>query len=97
MGIEKLNTFLVNLETVLGDIDKEKISIRSYRSGELAHIANRHSALYRLECDLGDIFESYLIQGVARFLDESAGKRTDLGHRLLGYRSGIHRYCRNGA
>jgi len=74
MGIEKLNTFLVNLETVLRDIDKEKISIRPYRSGELAHIANRHSALYRLECDLGDIFESYLIQGMARFLDESAGK-----------------------
>jgi len=73
-GMEKLNFSLVNLETVLGDIDKEKICIRPYRSGELGHIANRHSALYRLEYDLGDIFEFYLIQGMARFLDESAGK-----------------------
>ena len=96
-GIEKINSSIATLETVLGNAEKEAATIRPYRAGELGYIAYRHSVLYRLEYDLGDIFEFYLIQGMARFLDESAGKRTDLGHRLLGYRSGIHRYCRNGA
>lgn len=73
-GLEKINSSIAALEAVLGKAEKEAVTIRPYRSGELGYIAYRHSVLYRLEYDLGDIFEFYLIQGMSRFLDEGGGK-----------------------
>ncbi len=73
-SIEKITSAFAEIQAVRGYVDRKKLKIRTYRSGELGYIAWRHSVIYRQEYDLGDIFEFYLIQGMYQYLNECEGR-----------------------
>ncbi len=65
---EETISALAAISSHKGLIDPGDILIRPYRSGELGIVSQRHCALYRAEYGFDDTFESYLIDGMSRFL-----------------------------
>jgi len=55
-------------------VEPGDLVIRSYRSGELGVVSNRHCVLYREEYGFDHTFENYLLDGMSRFLWECGGK-----------------------
>lgn len=53
---------------------REDLVIRPYRAGELGIISRRHCVLYNEEYGFDGTFENYLLEGLSRFLWDSAGK-----------------------
>jgi len=53
---------------------REDLSIRPYRPGELGIVSRRHCVLYNEEYGFDGTFENYLLEGLSRFLWDSAGK-----------------------
>jgi len=53
---------------------REDLVIRPYRAGELGIVSRRHCVLYNEEYGFDGTFENYLLEGLSRFLWDSAGK-----------------------
>lgn len=53
---------------------REDLLIRPYRPGELGIVSRRHCVLYNEEYGFDGTFENYLLEGLSRFLWDSAGR-----------------------
>jgi len=66
----------------------DDLVIRPYQTGELGIISYRHCVLYREEYGFDQTFESYLLEGMSRFLWDCGGKGqvwvVDYWGRIMG-------------
>ncbi|WP_286951482.1 MULTISPECIES: GNAT family N-acetyltransferase [Aminobacterium] len=65
---------MVVIMSLVKGVRPSDMVIRPYRSGELGIIAHRHCVIYRNEYGFDDTFESYLLDGMSKFLCDCGKK-----------------------
>lgn len=68
---ERLVGHMAAIRAVLAPANGE-VAIRPYRAGDAGFITYRHAVLYQQEYNLDQVFERYVIQGMAKFFDGGA-------------------------
>lgn len=66
---ERLIQHMEAIRTILSKRNNnEDITIRNWQPGDLGYIAHRHGVLYTAEYQLAPIFESYVLEGLLKFV-----------------------------
>ncbi len=78
ISLPDLSNLITSMETIESIFTKEysdqsKVTIRSFRAGDVGYIAHLHGILYDKTYKFGPMFEYYVLKGLAEFMINSDG------------------------